>query len=107
MPHPHLYVCLGPGDLNRAEAKTTHPWRVEGGNAAGGLINQVVPATVHGHFEYFTTDYPRGAGHGMLLVRLHGAGAVQPWAPVASGVLVRKPEHVPPDFGLIDRCSRR
>jgi hypothetical protein len=26
---------------------------------------------VHAYFEYLTSDYPRGAGHGMLLVQLH------------------------------------
>ncbi len=34
--------------------------------------------------EYVTGEYPHGAGHGMLLVQLHGPGAGQPWAPVAA-----------------------
>ncbi|MFF8918730.1 hypothetical protein ACF08M_36845 [Streptomyces sp. NPDC015032] len=47
----------------------------------GGLIKRVGPAMVHTCFEYVTTEYPRGAGHGMLLVQLHGADTGQPWAP--------------------------
>jgi integrase len=34
--------------------------------------------------EYLTSEYPRGAGHGMLLVQLHGPAAGQPWAPVGA-----------------------
>ena len=29
---PHLHVCHRPGNPNRAEAKTKHPWRVEDGD---------------------------------------------------------------------------
>ncbi len=39
---------------------------------------------VHAYFEYLTTEYPRDAGHGMLLVQLHGPGTGQPWAAVAA-----------------------
>ena len=40
---------------------------------------------VRAYFEYMMTgEYPRGAGHGMLLVQLHGPGAGQPWAPVGA-----------------------
>jgi integrase len=78
---PHLHVCHRPGNPNRAEAKTKHPWRVEGGTVTGGLVKRVSPAMVHTYFDYITGEYPRGAGHGMLLVQLHGAGAGQPWAP--------------------------
>jgi integrase len=81
---PHVHVCHRPGNPNRAEAKTKHPWRVEGGTVTGGLIKRVSPAMVHTYFEYLTSsEYPRGTvGHGMLLVQLHGAGSGQPWAPV-------------------------
>ena len=79
---PHLHVCHRPGNPNGAEAKTKHPWRVEGGTVTGGLIKRVSPAMVHTYFDYLTSEYPRGAGHGLLLVQLHGAGAGQPWAPV-------------------------
>ncbi|WP_026151688.1 tyrosine-type recombinase/integrase [Streptomyces prunicolor] len=81
---PHLHVCHRPGNLNRAEAKSKHPWRVEHGIVTGGLIKRVSPAMVHTYFEYVTTEYPRGAGHGMLLVQLHGADTGQPWAPVGA-----------------------
>jgi hypothetical protein len=39
---------------------------------------------VHAYFEYMTSGYPRGAGHGMLLVQLHDPAAGQPWAPVGA-----------------------
>lgn len=82
---PHLHVCHRPGNPNRAEAKTKHPWRVEDGTVVGGLIKRVSPAMVHGYFDYITTEYPRGqVRHGMLLVQLHGQGFGQPWAPVAA-----------------------
>ena len=71
---PHLHVCYRPGNPNGAEAKTKHPWRTEDGTVTGGLVKLVSPAMVHAHFEYMTSEYPRGAGHGMLLVQLHGAG---------------------------------
>ncbi|MFI9780162.1 hypothetical protein ACIHCV_36635 [Streptomyces sp. NPDC051956] len=45
----------------------------------GGLIKRVSPALVHTYFEYVTTEYPRGTGHVMLLVQLHGADTGQPW----------------------------
>lgn len=81
---PHVHVCHRPGNPNRAEAKTKHPWRVDHGTVTGGLIKRVSPAMVHAYFEYVTTEYPRGADHGMLLVQLHGAGAGRPWAPVGA-----------------------
>ncbi|PKT68595.1 integrase [Streptomyces populi] len=83
---PHLHVCHRPGNPNRAEAKTKHPWRLEDGTVTGGLIKRVSPAMVHTYFEYVTGgEYPRGgSGHGMLLVQLHGAGAGEPWAPVGA-----------------------
>ncbi|MFG2563091.1 tyrosine-type recombinase/integrase [Streptomyces sp. NPDC048496] len=81
---PHLHVCHRPENPNRAEAKTKHAWRVENGTVTGGLIKRVSPAMVHTYFEYMTTEYPRGAGHAMLLVQLHGSDAGQPWAPVGA-----------------------
>lgn len=81
---PHLHVCHRPGNPNRAEAKSKRPWRVEHGIVTGGLIKRVSPAMVHTYFEYVTTEHPRGAGHGMLLVQLHGAATGQPWAPVGA-----------------------
>ena len=81
---PHVHVCSRPDNPNRAEAKTKQPWQVEHGTVTGGLIKRVSPAMVHSYFEYLTGEYPRGAGHGMLLVQLHGADAGQPWAPVGA-----------------------
>ena len=82
---PHLHVCYRPGNPNRAEAKTKHPWRVEDDTVTGGLIQRVSPAMIHTYFDYITTEYPcGGTDHGMLLVQLHGAGAGQSWAPVAA-----------------------
>jgi integrase len=82
--HPHVHVCHRPGNPNGAEAKTKHPWRAEGGTVAGGLVKRVSPAMVHAYFEYMTSEYPGGAGHGMLLVQLHGPSAGQPWAPAGA-----------------------
>ncbi len=81
---PHLHVCHRPGNPNGAVAKTKHPWRSEHGTVTGGLVKRVSPAMVHAYFEYVTGEYPRGAGHGMLLVQLHGPDAGQPWAPAAA-----------------------
>jgi len=82
---PHLHVCHRPGNPNRAQAKTKHPWRVEGETVTGGLIKRVSPAMVHAYFEYMTTEYPRSqARHGMLLVQLHGRNHGQPWATVGA-----------------------
>ena len=86
---PHVHVCHRPGNPNRAEAKTKHPWRVEAGTVVGGLVKRVSPAMVHTYFEYVTSEYPgrqaqQGAGHGMLLVQLCGHGQGQPWSPVAA-----------------------
>ncbi|MEV1176806.1 tyrosine-type recombinase/integrase [Nonomuraea sp. NPDC049784] len=81
---PHLHVCHRPGNPNGAEAKTKHPWLTSHGTVTGGLVKRVSPAMVHAYFEYMTTEYPCGTGHGMLLVQLHGPDAGQPWAPVAA-----------------------
>ena len=82
---PHVHVCHRPQNPNRAEAKTKHPWRVDGETVTGGLIKRVSPAMVHAYFDYITGEYPRGlTGHGMLLVQLQGVNSGQPWAPVAA-----------------------
>jgi integrase len=82
---PHLHVCHRPDNLNRAEAKTKYPWRVEDETITGGMVKRVSPAMIHTYFDYITTEYPRGrTQHGMLLVQLHGPSAGQPWAPVAA-----------------------
>jgi integrase len=81
---PHLHVCHRPGNPNGAEAKTKHEWHNDHGTITGGLVKLVSPAMIHSYFEYMTSEYPRGAGHGMLLVQLHGPDAGQPWAPVGA-----------------------
>jgi integrase len=82
---PHLHVCHRPGNLNRAEAKTKHAWRVDHGTVTGGMIKRVSPSMIHTYFDYITTEYSLGwVQHGMLLVQLHGPNAGQPWAPVAA-----------------------
>ena len=81
---PHLNVCHRPGNPNGAEAKTKHPWRSENGTVTGGLIKRVSPAMIHAYFEYLTSEYPCEAGHGMLLVQLHGQSAGQPLAPAGA-----------------------
>ncbi|MGH3966080.1 MAG: tyrosine-type recombinase/integrase [Pseudonocardiaceae bacterium] len=82
---PHLHVCHRPDNPNGAEAKTKHPWRADDGVVTGGLIKRISPAMIHTYFDYITGEYPSAtAGHGMLLVQLHGPGAGAPWAPVAA-----------------------
>jgi len=83
---PHVHVCHRSSIPNGAEAKTKHPWRIEDGTVTGGLIKRVSPAMVHTYFDYLTGgEYPRQrAGHGMLLVQLHGPNHGQPWSPVAA-----------------------
>ncbi|WP_329374605.1 hypothetical protein OG896_32075 [Streptomyces sp. NBC_00669] len=83
---PHVHLCHRPGNPNRAETKTKLPWRIDGGTVTGGLIKQVSPAVVHTYFDYLTCgEYPREtAGHGMLLVQLHGKNSGQSWAPVGT-----------------------
>ena len=87
---PHVHVCHRDGNPNRAAAKTKHPWRAENGTVTGGLIKRVSPAMIHAYFEYVTTEYPADAGHGMLLVQLHGGNAGQPWAPDAARGMLRR-----------------
>ncbi len=67
-----------------------HPWRSENGTVTGGLIKRASPAMIHAYFEYVTTEYPADAGHGMLLVQLHGGNAGQPWAPDAARGMLRR-----------------
>jgi hypothetical protein len=40
---PHVHVCHRPGNPNRAEAKTKHPWRLEAGTVTGGLTSGSAP----------------------------------------------------------------
>lgn len=87
---PHVHICHRAGNANRAAAKTKYEWTIEQGTVRGGLIRRVSPAMIHSYFEYMTEEYPGGAGHGMLLVGLHGLGVGQPWtADAARGMLRR------------------
>ena len=86
----HLHVCHRPGNPNRAAAKSKYEWAADDGIIRGGLIKRASPAMIHSYFEYMTTEYPRGAGHGMLLVQLHGARRGQPWAPDAARGMLRR-----------------
>ena len=85
-----MHVCHRDGNPNRAAAKTKHPWRAVNGTVTGGLIKRASPAMIHAYFEYITTEYPPGAGHGMLLVQLRGESAGQPWAADAARGMLRR-----------------
>jgi integrase len=87
---PHVHVCHRPGNPNRAAAKTKHPWRTEDGTVTGGLIKRASPAMIHAYFEYLTAEYPKYAGHGMLLVQLAGRDTGQPWAADAARGMLRR-----------------
>jgi integrase len=87
---PHVHVCHRDGNPNRAAAKTKHPWQAENGTVTGGLIKRASPAMIHAYFEYVSAEYPAHAGHGMLLVQLHGEHAGQPWAPDAARGMLRR-----------------
>lgn len=87
---PHVHICHRETNQNRARAKTKHPWVVEDGTVRGGLIRRVSPAMIHTYFEYMACEYPREAGHGMLLVQLHGPHRGQPWAPAGLRGMLRR-----------------
>jgi integrase len=87
---PHVHICHREANPNRARAKTKHEWRVEDGVVCGGLIRRASPAMIHAYFEYMTAEYPADAGHGMLLVQLHGPNAGQPWAPAGVRGMLRR-----------------
>jgi integrase len=87
---PHVHVCHRDGNPNGARAKTKYPWDLEGGVVRGGLVRRASPAMIHAYFEYMTTEYPAGAGHGMLLVQLHGPDRGRPWAPAAARGMLRR-----------------
>jgi len=89
----HVHVCHRPGNPNRAAAKAKHPWQVENGTVRGGLIKRASPAMIHAYFEYMTTEYPKDAGHGMLLVQLNGPDRGRPWAADAARGMLRRAGH--------------
>jgi integrase len=86
----HVHICHREGNANRSRAKTKQEWRLEGGIVRGGTVRRASPAMVSSYFEYMTTEYPAGVGHGMLLVQLAGPRIGQPLSPDAvRGVLRR------------------
>jgi integrase len=87
---PHVHVCHRDGLANGARAKTKRPWMLEDGVVRGGMIKRVSPAMIHSYFEYITTEYPRGAAHGILLVQLNGADRALPWAPEGARRMLRR-----------------
>lgn len=87
---PHLHVCHRGGLANEARAKSKHKWALEGGVICGGLIKRVSPAMIHSYFEYMTTEYPRTAGHGMLLVQQHGPDTGLPWTPEGARGMIKR-----------------
>jgi integrase len=87
---PHVHICHRESNPNRARAKTKHEWSVEDGVVRGGLIRRASPAMIHTYFEYMTSEYPADAGHGLLLVQLHGPNAGQPWAPAGVRGMLRR-----------------
>ena len=86
----HVHVCHRAGNPNGAAAKTKPSWAIEDGTIAGGLIKRVSPAMIHTYFEYMTSEYPRSAGHGMLLVQLSGREYGEPWATDAARGMLRR-----------------
>jgi integrase len=87
---PHVHICHREGNANRSRAKTKHPWRSIDGLICGGAIRRVSPAMVSSYFEYVTTEYPRDATHGMLLVQLQGPHRGQPLAAAAVRGMLRR-----------------
>lgn len=87
---PHIHICHREDNPNRARAKGQDEWGVDRGLVQGGSVRLASPAMTHTYFDYIMTEYPRPAGHVMLLVQLHGPRAGQPWtADGARGVLRR------------------
>lgn len=87
---PHVHICHREANPNQARAKIKPEWRIEDGIVHGGLIRRASPAMIHSYFEYMTTEYPPDAGHGMLLVQLHGPRAGEPWATAGVRGMLRR-----------------
>ena len=87
---PHVHICHRERNPNRARVKVKDPWIVEGGLIRGGEVRRVSPAMIHTYFEYVTTEYPRSARHGMLLVQLEGRRKGEPWATAGARNMLRR-----------------
>ena len=87
---PHVHVCHRDGNPNRAAAKTKHPWR--GGERHGHRRADQAGQPGDDPRLLRVRDHrvPADAGHGMLLVQLHGENAGQPWAPDAARGMLRR-----------------
>ncbi|QLH27262.1 tyrosine-type recombinase/integrase [Streptomyces sp. Rer75] len=77
---PHVHICHREVNPNRSRAKTKPEWTIRDGVVTGGAVRRASPAMIHTYFDYMTTEYPRDAGHGMLMVQLHGKNKGQPWS---------------------------
>jgi integrase len=87
---PHLHVCHRWGLPNEAAAKSKPDWWLRDGVVTGGLIKRVSPAMISSYFAYMTTEYTKlSAGHGMLLVQLHGPRRGEPWTTDAARGMLR------------------
>jgi hypothetical protein len=79
---PHVHICHRETNPNRARVKTKQPWVLDAGTVRGGTIRRASPAMIHTYFEYLTTEYPRSAEHGMLLLLSdNGLGPALPVCP--------------------------
>lgn len=87
---PHVHICHRETNPNRARVKTKNPWIAEAGVVRGGTVRRASPAMIHTYFDYMTTEYPRDARHGMLLVQLHGPNHGQPWATAGVRGMLRR-----------------
>lgn len=87
---PHVHICHREANPNLARAKIRHPWSAGDGTIRGGQIRRASPAMIHSYFEYMTAEYPGSAGHGMLLVQLHGPEAGEPWAAAGLRAMLRR-----------------
>jgi integrase len=88
----HVHICHREANVNKARAKTKHPWDLVNGIVHGGLIRRVSPAMIHTYFAYMTSEYPRTAatGHGMLLVQLDGEHDGQPLSTAGARSMFRR-----------------